>query len=71
MTVARCATRLNVVCFERMPLVAIGGESFAALLFAGFVGAYKFGDPWESTSECRDLIAEIDQQIARFNFAVA
>jgi hypothetical protein len=43
-----------------MALVTVGGETFAALLFAGIVGAYKFGDARESLGTLRDLVAQID-----------
>jgi len=49
--------------FERMALFAIAGESFATLLFAGFVGAYKLGDPRESRGTLWNLVAQIDEQI--------
>ena len=53
------------MCFQRMTFFSIRCESFATLLFAGFVGAYKFGDAWESLGERRYLIAEIDQEVNR------
>ena len=54
-----------------MALITIYGETLAALLFAGFVGAYKFGDPWESLCTLRNFIAEIDQQITWADFVRA
>jgi hypothetical protein len=47
-----------------MPVVTIGCESLATLLFAGFVGAYKLGDPRESFGARRNFIAQVDQEIA-------
>jgi hypothetical protein len=54
-----------------MALISIGGESFTALLFASLVGAYKLSDARESLSKLRDLVAEIDQQVAGFNGSCA
>lgn len=53
-----------------MTLVSVCGESSATLLFARFVGAYKFRDARESLSKCRDFIAKIDEQIAWFDLVV-
>jgi len=53
-----------------MSLVTVSGESFAAQLLAVIVGGYKLCDPWESLRTTGDLIAKIDQQVARFNRVV-
>ena len=60
---------LDVVGFEYVALVTVGGETLAAFLFTGFVGAYKLGHARERVSEARYLITEVDQQIAWFYLA--
>jgi hypothetical protein len=40
-------------------------------LLAVFVGGYKLCNPWESLCERRHLIAEINEQIAGRNIAIA
>jgi hypothetical protein len=59
------------VSFERISLVPVFGESFAAQLLAVFVGGYKFCNPWESLCERRHLIAEVDKQVTGCNIVVA
>jgi hypothetical protein len=44
-----------------MSLVTVCGESFATLLLAVIVRGYKLSNPWESSGEIGDLIAQIDQ----------
>ena len=52
------------MCFQRVAFFSVGSESLATLLFAGFVGAYKFSDAWERLGERGYLVAKIDEQIA-------
>ena len=56
--------------FERMSLVTVFGKSFSAQLLALLVRGYKFGDSRESLSECRNLVAQIDEQIFRLTMVV-
>ena len=50
-----------------MSLVTVSGKSFAAQLLAVIVGGYKLRDARERLGAGRNLIAEVDQQVARFD----
>ena len=48
-----------------MALIAIFGVALATGFATIFVGGYKLRDPWESTRTGRNLVVEIDEQVAR------
>lgn len=62
---------LYVVGLERMSLVPVLSVSFAALLLAVFIGGYKLCNSRESLGECRNLVAQVDQQVPGLDSIVA
>ena len=50
-----------------MSLLAVGRESFATQLLAVVIGGYKLCDARETPCAGRNIITEIDQQIAYFD----
>ena len=55
------------MCFERISLVSVFGESFAAELLAVFIGGYKLRNSRESFCKGGNLIAEVNEQVALWN----
>ena len=55
------------MCVEFMALIAIYGVTLATGFATIFIGGYKLRDTGETLCERGDLVAEINEQVTRFD----